>query len=95
MVYVDFEMVPFDKPVVMKNILYDFDSATLRPESKEGPINCVLDARAPGDRVELAAHTDRMGSDEYNRDLSAHGRGGSGLPAEQGIERATHRRGIR
>ena len=72
LVYVDFEMVPFDKPVVMKNILYDFDSATLRPESKEGldQLVCLMQEH-PEIEVELAAHTDRMGSDEYNRDLSA------------------------
>jgi len=29
-----FEMIPFDEAVVLENIFYDFDSASLRPESE-------------------------------------------------------------
>ena len=69
--YVDFEMIPYNKPVVLENIFYDFDSATLRPESKE-----ELDALIalcndnPSVTIKLASHTDRKGTDEYNFDLS-------------------------
>lgn len=69
--YVDFEMIPYDKPVVLENIFYDFDNATLRPESKEElDVLIVLLNDNPSVVIELAAHTDRKGSDEYNRDLS-------------------------
>ena len=69
--YIDFEMIPYNKPVVLNNIFYDFDSATLRPESKkelDGLI--VLLNENPSVTITLAAHTDRKGSDEYNVDLS-------------------------
>ena len=32
---VDFFLSPISKPVVIDNIFYDFDKATLRPESKK------------------------------------------------------------
>ena len=56
---------------MVENIFYDFDKATLRPESKE-----ALDEMAqmlrdnPNVTIEMGAHTDRKGSDEYNVNLS-------------------------
>jgi peptidoglycan-associated lipoprotein len=68
---VDFKMIPFDETVVMENIFYDFDSASLRPES-EAELEKLVDLmnEFPEVLVELSAHTDRKGSDEYNEDLS-------------------------
>lgn len=69
--FVDFEMTPYNKPVILENIFYDFDKATLRPESKEeldGLIDLLNDN--PSVAIELSAHTDRMGSEEYNQNLS-------------------------
>lgn len=63
--------VEVDKPIVISNIYYDFDKATLRPESK-----LVLDSLAGVLRlntnmiVEMSAHTDAIGTDAYNMDLS-------------------------
>ncbi|MBK5195373.1 MAG: OmpA family protein, partial [Proteiniphilum sp.] len=71
--YVDFEMTPYDKPVILENIFYDFNRATLRPESKEeldGLVALLTDH--PEITIELTAHADRKGADEYNRDLSLH-----------------------
>lgn len=68
---VDFEMIPFDEAIVMENIFYDFDSASLRPESEAELEKLVgLMNEFPEVLVELSAHTDRKGSDEYNEDLS-------------------------
>lgn len=69
--YVDFIMIPYNKPVVLENIFYDFNSATLRPESKEelGALVALLNEN-PSVSIQLASHTDRKGSDEYNLDLS-------------------------
>lgn len=59
------------KPIVIPNILYDFDKATLRPESM-----VVLDSLAkilednPKLVVQMSANTDSIGSDSYNMDLS-------------------------
>ncbi len=69
--YVDFEMSPYTKPVILENIFYDFDKATLRPESKEeldGLIALLNDN--PEIVIELSAHTDRKGAEEYNQKLS-------------------------
>jgi peptidoglycan-associated lipoprotein len=68
---VDFVLTPINKPVVLENIFYDFDKATLRPESKEeldGLIALLNDN--PNVAIELSAHTDRKGSAEYNERLS-------------------------
>lgn len=68
---VDFILAAINKPQVVENIFYDFDKATLRPESKE-----ALDEMAqmlrdnPNVTIEMGAHTDRKGSDEYNVNLS-------------------------
>lgn len=68
---VDFILAAIHKPQVVENIFYDFDKATLRPESKE-----ALDEMAqmlrdnPNVTIEMGAHTDRKGSDEYNVNLS-------------------------
>lgn len=59
------------KPIVIKNVLYDFNKATLRPESLavlDGLIKIMNDN--PKMKVELSAHTDSIGSDTYNLKLS-------------------------
>jgi len=51
-------------------VLFDFDSAQLRPAA-EPVIDEVADAlRAAGKSVEVHGHTDSKGSDDYNLDLS-------------------------
>ncbi|WP_165020797.1 OmpA family protein [Dysgonomonas sp. ZJ279] len=68
---VDFVLTPINKPVVLENIFYDFDKATLRPESKEELDGLIeLLNLNPHVTIELSAHTDRKGSDEYNNRLS-------------------------
>lgn len=68
---IDFILASVNKPVVIDNIFYDFDKATLREESK-----AALDSLAdvlrdnPNVTIEMASHTDRWGSDEYNINLS-------------------------
>ncbi len=58
-------------PVLIDNIFYDFDRYTLRPESE-----AALDELAkmleenPNITIELSAHCDYKGSDEYNQVLS-------------------------
>lgn len=69
----DICLQPFEvnKPMVIKNVLYDYNKATLREESKT-----VLDELVkvmqdnPKIKVELSAHTDGIGSDIYNNTLS-------------------------
>jgi len=69
--YVDFYLASVSKPVLIENIFYDFDKATLRPESKQALDELIaLLNDNPNVTIELSAHTDRKGSDEYNKDLS-------------------------
>jgi outer membrane protein OmpA-like peptidoglycan-associated protein len=57
--------------IVLKNIFFDFDKATLRPESFNELDRLVkLLTENPTIKVELSAHTDSKGSDEYNMKLS-------------------------
>ncbi len=69
--FVDFEMTPYEKPVVLENIFYDFDKASLRADSKDGLDELIaLMKDNPNIAIELSAHTDRKGTDKYNDDLS-------------------------
>ena len=68
---VDFFLSPISRPVVIENIFYDFDKATLRPESKKAldeMIKMLNDN--PNVTIELGAHTDRKGTDQYNERLA-------------------------
>ena len=68
----DFILASISKPVVIDNIFYDFDKATLRPESKAGLDEMAQVLRDnPNVTIEMASHTDRKGSEEYNIDLSS------------------------
>lgn len=68
---IDFILAAIHKPQVVENIFYDFDKASLRPESK-----AALDEMAqmlrdnPNVTLEMGSHTDRVGTDEYNEGLS-------------------------
>lgn len=58
-------------PVLIDNIFYDFDKATLRPESKTALDDLVkLLNENPNVTIELSAHTDYKGRAEYNKRLS-------------------------
>lgn len=58
-------------PVMVDNIFYDFDKATLRPESKDALDKLVkLLMENPNVTIELSSHTDYKGSADYNKRLS-------------------------
>ena len=68
---VDFILAAINKPQVVENIFYDFDKASLRPESKTALDEMVTILNEnPNVTIEMGAHTDRKGSDEYNIELS-------------------------
>ena len=57
--------------MLIDNIFYDFDKATLRPESTEALDKLVvLLNENPNVTIELSAHADYRGSAEYNKRLS-------------------------
>ncbi|MBD1395328.1 OmpA family protein [Mucilaginibacter glaciei] len=60
-----------DKPITIKNVLYDYNKATLRPESKLVLNDLVTILKDnPGIKVELGSHTDSKGTQPYNHRLS-------------------------
>ena len=66
-----FPLASITAPVLIDNIFYDFDKATLRPESAEALDQLVkLLNENPHVTIELSAHTDYKGSDQYNERLS-------------------------
>jgi outer membrane protein OmpA-like peptidoglycan-associated protein len=66
-----FPLASITAPVLINNIFYDFDRATLRPESETALDSLVLLLNEnPNVTIELAAHCDYKGSDEYNKRLS-------------------------
>ena len=66
-----FPLADISAPVLIDNIFYDFDKATLRPESKTALDELVkLLNENPNVTIELSAHTDYKGSAAYNERLS-------------------------
>ena len=66
-----FPLANISAPVLIENIFYDFDKATLRPESATALDELVkLLNENPNITIELSAHTDNRGSAEYNERLS-------------------------
>ena len=55
----------------LRGVEFDFDKATLRPESRQTLDEATEVLRQyPDIRVEVAGHTDSIGSDQYNQGLS-------------------------
>ncbi len=66
-----FPLASITAPVLIDNIFYDFDKATLRPESEKSLDELVkLLNENPNVTIELSAHCDYKGSAEYNKRLS-------------------------
>ncbi|HTA61030.1 MAG TPA: OmpA family protein [Bacteroidia bacterium] len=57
--------------IVLNNIFFDFDKATLRPQSNVEIRNLLLIMKGnPNMKVEISGHTDSKGTDAYNQKLS-------------------------
>jgi outer membrane protein OmpA-like peptidoglycan-associated protein/tetratricopeptide (TPR) repeat protein len=70
-IIIDLQKLVTNTIVRLDNIFFDFDKATLKPES-EVELNKLLTfmQQNTGVRIELRGHTDDRGTDDYNRDLS-------------------------
>jgi len=69
--YVDFFLSPIHKPNVVENIFYEFNKATLTPDSKDALDEIIkILTDNPNITIEMGAHTDRIGSEQYNEDLA-------------------------
>lgn len=65
------EKIKIGNKIVLKNIFYDFDKASLRPESKselEELLKLMNENQTI--KIELSSYTDNKGSDDYNLKLS-------------------------
>lgn len=68
-----FALADISVPTLIENIFYDFDRATLKPESAAALDQLVtLLNENPNITIELSAHCDYRGSDTYNKTLSQH-----------------------
>ena len=66
-----FPLASITAPVLIDNIFYDFDKATLRPESETALDELVKQLEENGNvTIELSAHCDYKGSAAYNKQLS-------------------------
>lgn len=68
---IELKQLQVGNKIVLRNIFFDTDKATLRPESTyelERLIKLMTDV--PTLKIELGGHTDSQGSDDYNQDLS-------------------------
>lgn len=66
-----FALPSISAPVIIENVFYDFDKATLREESTSALDKLVTMLNDnPNITIELSAHTDFRGSDAYNKRLS-------------------------
>ena len=66
-----FPLASISAPVLIDNIFYDFDKATLRPESTTALDELIkLLNENPNVTIELSAHADYRGSAQYNKGLT-------------------------
>lgn len=68
---VELKKIAIGTKIVLKNIFFDFDKATLREESTaelQRLIKLLTDV--PALRIEISGHTDSKGDNEYNKKLS-------------------------
>lgn len=68
---IELKKIDIGKTIVLRNIFFDFDKATIRSESANELDRLIkLLTDNPGIRIELGSHTDSKGSDAYNMKLS-------------------------
>ncbi|MGB5927912.1 MAG: OmpA family protein, partial [Cyclobacteriaceae bacterium] len=69
----DLYLTPIEKEalITLNNIFFDFDKATLKPESyPELDRTAEVLKKTPSIKIEIAGHTDNIGSNAYNQSLS-------------------------
>jgi outer membrane protein OmpA-like peptidoglycan-associated protein/tetratricopeptide (TPR) repeat protein len=65
------ERLAVGKGITLKNVFFDFDKALLKPESSfELDYVVKLLKENPTMKIELSAHTDNRGTEEYNKKLA-------------------------
>ena len=77
----------------MKGIYFDFNQATLQPQSEPALKEIATRSGARGGESPIEGHTDNIGSDRYNDDLSA--RRAASVKAALVRDHGSMRRGFR
>lgn len=68
---IELKKIDIGKTITLRNIFFDFDKATIRPESANELDRLIkLLTDNPTLKIELGSHTDSKGSDDYNQKLS-------------------------
>lgn len=68
---IELKKIDIGKTITLRNIFFDFDKATIRPESANELDRLIkLLTENPTLKIELGSHTDSKGSDDYNQKLS-------------------------
>lgn len=68
---IELKKIDIGKTITLRNIFFDFDKATIRPESANELDRLIkLLSENPTLKIELGSHTDSKGSDDYNLKLS-------------------------
>lgn len=68
---IELKKIAIGKTITLRNIFFDFDKATIRPESANELDRLIkLLSENPTIKIELGSHTDSKGSDDYNQKLS-------------------------
>jgi outer membrane protein OmpA-like peptidoglycan-associated protein len=66
-----FPLASISVPILVRNVFFEFDKADLTPESTQALLRLVTMLNDnPTITIELSAHTDSRGRDEYNQRLS-------------------------
>jgi len=68
---IELQRIEVGTTIVLKNIFFDYDKATLRPESyaELNRVVQILD-KQPKLKIEISGHTDNKGAYDYNKKLS-------------------------
>jgi outer membrane protein OmpA-like peptidoglycan-associated protein len=68
---VQLEKIAVGSTIVLRNVFFDYNKSTLKPESSTELDRLVkILQENPSIRIELSGHTDNVGTEEYNQKLS-------------------------
>ncbi len=68
---VELKRVSVGSRIILRNIFFDFDQATLKKESTAELLNLLeIMSQVPKLKIEISGHTDSKGSADYNKKLS-------------------------
>jgi OOP family OmpA-OmpF porin len=62
---------PVERTIILDNVLFDFDKTAVKPDGAKILDRLIVFLKENSDkRVDLEGHTDSVGTDQYNQNLS-------------------------